>query len=108
MAEILDDIGAPWSGTKVEDGSELHTQTMTLNMGPQHPSTHGVLRLILELNGETVQQASADIGYLHTGMEKTMEEKTYTQAITITDRMDYLAPLSNNLAYVLPVEKLRH
>ncbi len=106
MAEILDDIGAPWSGTKAEDGSELHTQTMTLNMGPQHPSTHGVLRLVLELNGETVQQGWADIGYLHTGMEKTMEEKTYTQAITITDRMDYLAPLSNNLAYVLPVEKL--
>jgi NADH-quinone oxidoreductase subunit D len=106
MAEILDDIGAPWGGTKIEDGSGLHTQTMTLNMGPQHPSTHGVLRLVLELNGETVVRAAADIGYLHTGMEKTMEEKTYTQAITVTDRMDYLAPLSNNLAYVLPVEKL--
>ncbi len=106
MAEILDDIGAPWSGTKIEDASGIHTQTMTLNMGPQHPSTHGVLRLVLELNGETVVRAAADIGYLHTGMEKTMEEKTYTQAITVTDRMDYLAPLSNNLAYVLPVEKL--
>ncbi|MFQ5912598.1 MAG: NADH dehydrogenase (quinone) subunit D [Nitrospinota bacterium] len=79
---------------------------MTLSMGPQHPSTHGVLRLILELNGETVLGAKADIGYLHTGMEKTMEAKTYTQALTVTDRMDYLAPLSNNLAYVLPVEKL--
>ena len=107
MTEILDDIGAPWTeGAAVEDESGLQSETMVLNMGPQHPSTHGVLRLALELNGETVVRAEADIGYLHTGMEKTMEAKTYTQAITVTDRMDYLAPLSNNLAYVLPVEKL--
>ncbi len=107
MAEILDDIGAPWTeGAAVGDESGLQSETMMLNMGPQHPSTHGVLRLALELNGETVVKAEADIGYLHTGMEKTMEAKTYTQAITVTDRMDYLAPLSNNLAYVLPVEKL--
>ena len=82
------------------------TQTMTLNMGPQHPSTHGVLRLILELDGETVVRCSPDIGYLHTGIEKTAESKTYSQAITLTDRIDYLCPLTNNLCYVLAVEKL--
>ncbi|MDP6482960.1 MAG: NADH-quinone oxidoreductase subunit D, partial [Nitrospinota bacterium] len=79
---------------------------MTLNMGPQHPSTHGVLRLVLELNGETVVRAAADIGYLHTGMEKTMEEKTYTQAITVTDRMDYLAGMNENWAFCRAVEEL--
>ncbi len=81
-------------------------QTMVLNMGPQHPSTHGVLRVLLELDGETIVKADVDIGYLHTGIEKTAEALTYSQAITITDRMDYLAPLSNNLAYCLAVEKL--
>ena len=79
---------------------------MVLNMGPQHPSTHGVLRVVLELDGETVVKADVDIGYLHTGIEKTAEALTYSQTITITDRMDYLAPLSNNLAYCLAVEKL--
>src|ERR1700682_467564 len=81
-------------------------KTMVLNMGPQHPSTHGVLRVLLELDGETVVKTDVDIGYLHTGIEKTAEALTYSQAITITDRMDYLAPLSNNLAYCLAVEKL--
>src|SRR3982075_3653618 len=81
-------------------------KTMVLNMGPQHPSTHGVLRVLLELDGETVVKADVDIGYLHTGNEKTAEALTYSQTITITDRMDYLAPLSNNLAYCLAVEKL--
>src|ERR1700688_1077308 len=81
-------------------------KTMVLNMGPQHPSTHGVLRVLLELDGETVVKADVDIGYLHTGIEKTAEALTYSQTITITDRMDYLAPLSNNLAYCLAVEKL--
>ena len=81
-------------------------KTMVLNMGPQHPSTHGVLRVVLELDGETVVKADVDIGYLHTGIEKTAEALTYSQTITITDRMDYLAPLSNNLAYCLAVEKL--
>jgi NADH-quinone oxidoreductase subunit D len=81
-------------------------QTMVLNMGPQHPSTHGVLRVALELDGETVVKARPDIGYLHTAIEKTCEAKTYTQAITLTDRMDYLCPLSNNLGYCLAVEKL--
>ena len=79
---------------------------MTLNMGPQHPSTHGVLRVVLELDGETVLKAKPIIGYLHTGMEKQAEYKTYTQSIPQTDRMDYLAPLSNNLALCLAAEKL--
>ena len=81
-------------------------KTMVLNMGPQHPSTHGVLRVLLELDGETVVKTDVDIGYLHTGIEKTAEALTYSQTITITDRMDYLAPLSNNLVYCLAVEKL--
>ena len=79
---------------------------MTLNMGPQHPSTHGVLRVALELDGETVLKAKPMIGYLHTGMEKQAEYKTYTQSIPQTDRMDYISPLSNNLAFCLAVEKL--
>ena len=84
----------------------MRTETMTLNMGPQHPSTHGVLRVVLELDGETVLRAKPIIGYLHTGMEKQAEYKTYTQSIPQTDRMDYLAPLSNNLALCLAAEKL--
>lgn len=82
------------------------TETMILNMGPHHPSTHGVLRLILELDGETVVKATPDIGFLHTGIEKTGESLNYTQAISLWDRVDYLAPLSNNLCFVLAVEKL--
>jgi NADH-quinone oxidoreductase subunit D len=81
-------------------------EPMILNMGPQHPSTHGVLRVILELDGEIVLKAKPVIGYLHTGIEKSCESKTYSQAITLTDRIDYLAPLSNNLCYCLAVEKL--
>src|ERR1700675_96671 len=81
-------------------------ETMVLNMGPQHPSTHGVLRVVLELNGEMVVKAEPIIGYLHTGIEKSCEAKTYSQVITLTDRIDYLAPLSNNLGYCLAVEKL--
>jgi NADH-quinone oxidoreductase subunit D len=82
------------------------TKTMVLNMGPQHPSTHGVLRILLELDGETVVKAVPDVGYLHTGIEKSCEDKTYSQAITLTDRIDYLSPLGNNLVYCLAVEKL--
>ena len=82
------------------------TRTMVLNMGPQHPSTHGVLRLLLELDGETILKAAPDIGYLHTGIEKEFEAKTYQQSVTLTDRIDYLAPLSNNLVYCLAAEKL--
>jgi len=81
-------------------------KTMVLNMGPQHPSTHGVLRILLELDGETVVKAVPDLGYLHTGIEKSCEDKTYSQAITLTDRMDYLNPLGNNLVYCMAVEKL--
>src|SRR6201987_1353702 len=83
----------------------LDTQ-MTISMGPQHPSTHGVLRLELVLDGEMVVKATPDIGYLHTGMEKLFEYKKYQQGIVITDRMDYLNPLGNNLAYVMAAEKL--
>jgi len=81
-------------------------ERVILSMGPQHPSTHGVLRLVLELDGETVVRAVYDIGYLHTGFEKSFEDKTYSQGITLTDRMDYLSPLSNNLGFCLAVEKL--
>jgi NADH-quinone oxidoreductase subunit D len=81
-------------------------KTVTINMGPQHPSTHGVLRLIIELDGETVVSLKPVMGYLHTGMEKIMESKTYTKSITVTDRMDYMSPLGNNMAYVGAVEKI--
>jgi NADH-quinone oxidoreductase subunit D len=81
-------------------------KTITINMGPQHPSTHGVLRLIIELDGETVVSLKPVMGYLHTGMEKIMEAKSYTKSITVTDRMDYLSPLGNNMAYVGAVERL--
>ena len=79
---------------------------MILNMGPQHPSTHGVLRLILEIDGETVVRMMPDIGYLHTGSEKTCEAKFYQQVVPLTDRIDYLCPMTNNLCYVLAAEKL--
>ncbi len=80
--------------------------TMKVSMGPQHPSTHGVLRLLLELDGETVVDCQPEIGYLHTGIEKTAEAKTYWQVVTLTDRIDYLSPLNMNLAYSLAVERL--
>src|ERR1700746_752734 len=86
-------------------GPPLDTQ-MTISRGPQHPSTHGVLRLELVLDGEMVVKATPDIGYLHTGMEKLFEYRKYQQGIVITDRMDYLNPLGNNLAYCMAVEKL--
>jgi NADH-quinone oxidoreductase subunit D len=81
-------------------------RTMILNMGPQHPSTHGVLRLLLEIDGETIVRMMPDIGYLHTGIEKTCEAKFYQQVVPLTDRIDYLCPLTNNLCYCLAVEKL--
>jgi NADH-quinone oxidoreductase subunit D len=81
-------------------------RTMVLNMGPQHPSTHGVLRLLLEIDGETIVRIRPDIGFLHTGIEKTCEAKFYQQVIPMTDRIDYLCPMTNNFAYVLAVEKL--
>jgi len=81
-------------------------QTMVINMGPQHPSTHGVLRLVIEVDGETIVALAPDIGYLHTGIEKTCEAKFYQQVVPLTDRIDYLSPMTNNTAYALAVEKL--
>ncbi len=81
-------------------------ETMTLNMGPQHPSTHGVLRLVLELDGEVIVKVTPHIGFLHRGVEKLSEHRTYHQILPLTDRLDYLAPMSNNLGYILAVEKL--
>jgi NADH-quinone oxidoreductase subunit D len=89
---------------RLEEGSR--DRTMILNMGPQHPSTHGVLRLVLEIDGETVLRVVPDIGFLHTGIEKTCEAKFYQQVVPLTDRIDYLSPMSNNLCYCLAVEKL--
>src|SRR5664279_3418817 len=89
-----------------EEQSPGGGRRMVLNMGPQHPSTHGVLRLLLELDGETIVSCRPDIGFLHTGIEKEFEVKTYQQAVTLTDRVDYLAPLSMNLGWCLAVEKL--
>src|SRR6266508_3689571 len=85
---------------------QLRTETMTVNMGPQHPSTHGVLRLVLELDGETVLSAAPTIGYLHTGIEKTAEQKKWQQVIPLVERMDYLSAQSNSMAYCLSVECL--
>jgi NADH-quinone oxidoreductase subunit D len=85
---------------------ELRTETMTVNMGPQHPSTHGVLRMVLELDGETVVSCSPTIGYLHTGIEKTAEQKKFQQVIPLVERMDYLSAQSNSFAYALSVERL--
>ena len=93
--EVVGQIGAP-----------SNTKRMILNMGPQHPSTHGVLRVVLELDGETILKAVPDIGFLHTGIEKECEVKTWQQVVTLTDRVDYLSNLSNNLVYALSVEKL--
>jgi NADH-quinone oxidoreductase subunit D len=89
-----------------EDLQDVQGEKMVLNMGPSHPATHGVLRIVLELDGEIITKATPDIGYLHRGDEKLAENMTYTQFIPYTDRLDYLAPLSNNVAYALAVEKL--
>ena len=90
------------TGMEIQDAEEH----MLLSMGPQHPSTHGVLRLLVELDGEIVVNLAPDIGFLHTGVEKSMESKTYTKAMVMTDRMDYLSPMTNNLGYILAIEKL--
>lgn len=89
-----------------ETEDALHGDTMVVNMGPSHPSTHGVLRLVLTLDGEVVKAVQPHVGYLHRGMEKIAEGMTYNQFVPYTDRLDYLAPLSNNVAYILAVEKL--
>jgi NADH-quinone oxidoreductase subunit D len=91
---------------QAEESQELQGEKMTLNMGPSHPATHGVLRIVLELDGEIITKAWPDVGYLHRGDEKIAENMTYTQFIPYTDRLDYLAPLANNVAYALAVEKL--
>jgi len=98
------DVGTPVIQAPAAEGSK--DQHMVLNMGPQHPSTHGVLRLVLEIDGEIVVRLYPEIGYLHTGIEKTCESKFYQQVVPLTDRVDYLGPLANNLCYCLAVEKL--
>jgi NADH-quinone oxidoreductase subunit D len=104
--DILKEVAVP-RGVTVES-YEQHddSEIMVVNMGPQHPSTHGVLRLVLELDGETIRKATPHVGYLHTGLEKTMESLQYYKALVVTDREDYLSNLINNLAYSLAVEKL--
>ena len=104
-AQVYNAIGGDWDAI-VDEASALHEERIVVNMGPQHPSTHGVLRLILELDGETVTETRAGIGYLHTGIEKSMEFRNWTQGVTFCTRMDYLAPLFNETAYCLGVEKL--
>ncbi|MDE0572364.1 NADH-quinone oxidoreductase subunit D [Demequina sp. B12] len=97
--------GADWSET-VEEAMRLGQQRIVMNMGPQHPSTHGVLRVMLEIEGETVTEARAGIGYLHTGIEKNMEYRTWTQGVTFCTRMDYVASMAQELVYCLGIEKL--
>ena len=103
VEDVVDDVT---SHHKPHGSDPVSDQTMILNMGPQHPSTHGVLRLVIEVDGETIVSLAPDIGYLHTGIEKTCEAKFYAQVTPLTDRVDYLAPMANNLAYALAVEKL--
>ncbi len=102
--EIRD--SAARSAAAEEGLQDAHGEKMVLNMGPSHPATHGVLRIVLELDGEVITKADPDVGYLHRGDEKIAENMTYTQFIPYTDRLDYLAPLANNVAYALAVEKL--
>ena len=109
MAQVQD-IEIPDSAARtaaaVEEAQDIQGEKMVLNMGPSHPATHGVLRIVLELDGEVITKADPDVGYLHRGDEKIAENMTYTQFIPYTDRLDYLAPLANNVAYALAVEKL--
>ena len=109
MREVTSHTDSITATEALETGIKLpasSSRRMTLNMGPQHPSTHGVLRVVLELDGETILSAVPDIGFLHTGIEKECEVKIWQQTVTLTDRVDYLANLSNNLVYALAVEKL--
>src|SRR3984957_7685829 len=106
MNKSLEDNFATIPAVQEIPATPAAPRRMTLNMGPQHPSTHGVLRIVLELEGETIVTAAPDIGFLHTGIEKEFEQKNWQQAVTLTDRVDYLANLSNNLVYALAVEKL--
>ena len=104
-ATVFNVSGGDWNDL-VDEATALHEERIVVNMGPQHPSTHGVLRLILELDGETVTEARAGIGYLHTGIEKNMEFRTWVQGVTFCTRMDYLTPMMNEAAYCLSVERL--
>jgi NADH-quinone oxidoreductase subunit D len=104
-ARVFTASGGDWDEI-ADEASALHEERIVVNMGPQHPSTHGVLRLILELDGETVTETRAGIGYLHTGIEKNMEYRTWTQGVTFCTRMDYLTPIFNETAYCLAVERL--
>ncbi|MDO8105795.1 NADH-quinone oxidoreductase subunit D [Isoptericola sp. b441] len=104
-ARVFEAVGGDWSDI-AEEAARLGEERIVVNMGPQHPSTHGVLRLMLEIDGETVTEARAGIGYLHTGIEKNMEFRTWTQGVTFCTRMDYVAPFSSEAAYCLAVEKL--
>ena len=97
--------GGDWDDLITEIGA-TQEERVVLNMGPQHPSTHGVLRLILEIEGETVTEARCGVGYLHTGIEKNLEFRNWTQGVTFVTRMDYLSPFFNETAYCLAVEKL--
>ncbi len=106
MIKGLEDHTSTFAAVEEAPATPVSARRMTLNMGPQHPSTHGVLRIILELEGETIMSAEPDIGFLHTGIEKQFETRNWQQAVTLTDRVDYLANLSNNLGYALAVEKL--
>jgi NADH-quinone oxidoreductase subunit D len=103
---LFEEHTATIEATQETPASPSAPRRMTLNMGPQHPSTHGVLRIVLELEGETIIKAEPDIGFLHTVIEKECEQKTWQQVVTLTDRVDYLSNLSNNLVYALAVEKL--
>ncbi|WP_433418984.1 NADH-quinone oxidoreductase subunit D [Microtetraspora malaysiensis] len=103
--KVYDVAGQDWDEL-VETVTETAEERLVINMGPQHPSTHGVLRLVLTLDGETVTEARTVIGYLHTGIEKNMEFRTWTQGVTFVTRMDYLAPIFNETAYCMGVEKL--
>jgi NADH-quinone oxidoreductase subunit D len=106
MNKSLEDNYSTIPAEAVVPESPSAPRRMVLNMGPQHPSTHGVLRIVLELEGETIRSAAPDIGFLHTGIEKQCEHLTYAKALTLTDRVDYLSNLANNLVYCLTVEKL--
>src|SRR5258706_11067107 len=104
--EFKDAAGRVAAVSRPAEVYDLAGEKMVLNMGPSHPATHGVLRIVLELDGEIITKATPDIGYLHRGDEKIAENMTYTQFIPYTDRLDYLAPLANNVAYALALEKL--
>ena len=104
--KVFNLAGADWDEVVSGAKDAEHDERLVINMGPQHPSTHGVLRLILTLDGESVDECRVGIGYLHTGIEKNMEFRTWTQGTTFCTRMDYLAPIFNETAYCLAVEKL--